>query len=59
MEDNGTNKVSVGANKDTTIAIPDVARFLTGCLTADNTIGKVLMIRAGETPINDAINAVQ
>lgn len=57
-EDNGTNKVSVGANKDTTIPIPDVAHFLAGCLNADNTIGKVLMIRSGATPINEAINAV-
>lgn len=58
-EETGTNMISVGENKDTDIPISDVANFLANCLTADNTIGKVLMIRKGETPINEAINAVK
>lgn len=57
-EEAGTGKVSVGANKDTTIPIPDVAHFLATCLNADNTIRKVLMIRTGEQPIDAAVKDI-
>lgn len=58
-EEIARGKVSVGENEDTTIPIPDVAGFLAACLNAENTIDKVLMIRSGNTPINQAISNIQ
>lgn len=58
-EEAGTDMVSVGANQDTTIPIPDVAHFLAACLDANNTICKVLMIRTGQQAIDEAIHAVK
>lgn len=53
-EEVGTGKVSFGEGNDTTNPIPDVARVLASVLDADNTIGKVIMMRSGNTPIADA-----
>lgn len=54
----GTGKVSFGSGNDTTNPIPDVAQVLADVLHADNTIGKVIMMRSGETPIADAVKNV-
>lgn len=54
-----TGKVSFGEGDETTNPIPDVAQVLADVLTADNTIGKVIMMRSGETPINEAIANVK
>ncbi len=57
-EEAATGKVTFGVGDDTTNPIADVAAVLAGLLEADNTIGKVIMMRAGETPIQAAIAAV-
>ena len=54
-----TGKVTFGAGNDTTNPISDVAQVLADVLTADNTIGKVIMMRSGDTPIADAVAAVK
>lgn len=50
-----TGKVTFGQGDDTTNTIPDVAQVLAGVLDAKNTIGKVIMMRNGDTPIDQAI----
>lgn len=57
-EEAGTGKVSFGTGDDTTNPIPDVAQVLADVLGADNTIGKVIMMRSGDTPIADAVKNV-
>lgn len=54
-EENGTGQVTFGAGDDTTNPIPDVAKVLAAVLNAKNTIGKVIMMRSGDTAIDDAI----
>lgn len=53
-----TGNITVGDGPDTTIAIPDVAKALADTLKFDNTIGKVIKMRAGETPIDTALSDV-
>lgn len=50
-----TGKVSFGEGDDTTNPIADVARVLADSLDATNTIGKVIMMRSGQTPIKEAL----
>lgn len=50
-----TGKVSFGEGDDTTNPIADVARVLADSLDAPNTIGKVIMMRSGQTPIKQAL----
>lgn len=57
-EDAGTGKVNFGVGDDTTNPIADVAAVLAGVLDADNTIGQVIMMRAGDTPVAEAIAAI-
>lgn len=57
-EEAGTVKVNFGPGDETTNPIPDVAQVLANVLNADNTIGKVIMMRTGDTPIKDAIKAL-
>lgn len=54
-----TGKVTFGEGADTTNPIPDVAQVLADVLEADNTIGKVILMRSGETPIHEAITNVK
>ncbi|MGN1279967.1 MAG: NAD(P)H-binding protein, partial [Limosilactobacillus sp.] len=54
-EEPGAGKVRFGQGDDTTNPIPDVAQVLADVLDADNTIGKVILMRSGDTPIKDAI----
>jgi nucleoside-diphosphate-sugar epimerase len=54
-EEVGTGKVSFGEGNDSTNPIPDVAKVLAAVLNAKNTIGKVIMMRSGDTAIDDAI----
>jgi nucleoside-diphosphate-sugar epimerase len=53
-----TNKVTLGEGDDTTNTIPDVAKVLADTLKYDNTIGHVIMMRNGDTPINDALQSI-
>lgn len=54
-EEEGTGKVNFGEGNDSTNPIPDVAKVLAAVLNAKNTIGKVIMMRSGDTAIDDAI----
>ncbi|MGM9891274.1 NAD(P)H-binding protein [Limosilactobacillus sp.] len=58
-EEPATGKVTFGEGADTTNPIPDVAQVLADVLEADNTIGKVILMRSGETPIHEAIANVK
>lgn len=53
-----TNKVTLGEGDDTTDTIPDVAKVLADTLKYDNTIGHVIMMRNGDTPIDDALKEI-
>lgn len=39
--------------------IPDVAKTLAEILKHDNTIGKVIMMNSGDTPIDEALASVK
>lgn len=53
-----TNKVTLGEGDDTTNTIPDVANVLADTFKYDNTIGHVIMMRNGDTPIDDALQSI-
>lgn len=55
-EESGTGMVTLGEGTDTTNPIPDVAQVLADVLKHKNTIGKVIMMRSGKTPIDDALS---
>ncbi len=54
-EQPATGKVRFGEGDDSTNPIADVAQVLADVLDAKNTIGKVIMMRSGETPIKQAL----
>lgn len=55
-EDQPTGKVTFGEGDDTTNTIADVAQVLADVLPRQNTIGKVIMMRNGSTPIDQALD---
>ena len=55
-EEQPTGKVTFGAGDDTTNTIDDVAQVLADVLPRPNTIGKVIMMRNGKTPIDTALD---
>lgn len=57
-EEAATGKVTFGEGDDTTNPIPDVAQVLATVLANDNTIGKVILMRSGDTPIDTAVKEV-
>ena len=57
-ESAATGKTTFAANQFTDNAIPDVADVIAQVVHADNTIGKVIMMHGGTTPIKDAIARV-
>lgn len=57
-EEAGTGKVAFGEGDDSTNTIPDVAKVLAEIIKYDNTIGQVIMMRNGETPIDQALKQV-
>lgn len=57
-EEPATGRVTFGEGDDTTNPIPDVAQVLATVLANDNTIGKVIMMRSGNTPIDTAVKEV-
>lgn len=57
-EEPATGRVTFGEGDDTTNPIPDVAQVLATVLANDNTIGKVIMMRSGDTPIDTAVKEV-
>lgn len=57
-EEAATGKVTFGEGDDTTNPIPDVAQVLATVLANDNTIGKVILMQTGDTPIDTAVKEV-
>ena len=57
-EEPATGKVTFGEGDDTTNPIPDVAQVLATVLANGNTIGKVILMRTGDTPIDTAVKEV-
>ena len=57
-EEPATGRVTFGEGDDTTNPIPDVAQVLATVLTNGNTIGKVILMRTGDTPIDTAVKEV-
>lgn len=57
-EEAATDKVTFGEGDDTTNPIPDVAQVLATVLANGNTIGKVILMRTGDTPIDTAVQEV-
>lgn len=57
-EEAATGKVTFGEGDDTTNPIPDVAQVLATVLANDNTIGKVILMRSSDTPIDTAVKEV-
>lgn len=57
-EESATGKVEIDPDHDGSNPIPDVAAMLAGVLEHLNTIGKVIMMRAGTTPIDKALETV-
>ena len=54
----GTGMVTLGEGDDTTNPIPDVAKILADTLKYKNTIGHIIMMRSGKTPIEDALSNI-
>lgn len=57
-EEAGTGKIQIGDGPAATNPIPDVAQTLADILQHDNTIGQVIMMRSGDTPINTALDNI-
>lgn len=57
-EEVGTGKIQIGDGSTTSNPIPDVAQTLADILQNDNTIGHVIMMRSGNTPINEALTNI-
>ena len=57
-EEPATGKISLDVNGVTSNPIPDVAKTLADIIKHDNTIGKVIMMRTGNTPINQALSDI-
>lgn len=57
-EEPGTGKVELNPERGGENPIPDVAAVLADVLEYPNTIGKVIMMKSGTTPIADALAAV-
>lgn len=58
-EEKGTGKISLDVTGVTSNPIPDVAKTLAEILKHDNTIGKVIMMKSGDTPIDEALASVK
>ena len=58
-EEKGTGKISLDVTGVTSNPIPDVAKTLAKILKHDNTIGKVIMMKSGDTPIDAASASVK
>lgn len=58
-EEKGTGKISLDVTGVTSNPIPDVAKTLAEILKHDNTIGKVIMMKSGDTPIDEGLASVK
>ena len=57
-EEPATGRIEIDPAHDGTNPIPDVAAVLASVLDRPNTIGKIIMMRSGDTPIDEALAAV-
>ena len=57
-EERGTGRIEVNPKHDGENPIPDVALVLAEVLDRKNTIGKVIMMHSGDTPIETALSEV-
>lgn len=53
-----TGKISLDVERVTSNPIPDVAKTFAELLKHDNTVGKVIMMRGGDTPIDQALSNI-
>lgn len=58
-EEKGTGKIELAAPSKGENPIPDVAQVLADLLKFPNTIGKVIPMHSGDTPIDQALKAVK
>lgn len=58
-EEHGTGKITVDVKEPLSNSIANVVETLAAILEDDNTIGKVIMMHDGETPIKDALKQVK
>lgn len=58
-EEAGTGKITIDSGKVGTNPIPDVALTLARIIHHPNTVRKVMMMRTGNTPIDDALAQVK
>lgn len=58
-EKTGSGKVTFGPGDDTENSIADVAQVLADIIDHPNTIGHVIMMRSGSTPITQALDEVK
>ncbi len=57
-EEPGTGRIELDPEHDGENPIPDVARVLAEVLGRKNTVGKVVMMHSGDTPIGEALAGV-
>lgn len=57
-EEAGTGKIEINPEHDGSNPIPDVARVLASVLTMENTYKKVIKMRSGDTPVNEALKNI-
>ena len=57
-EEPGTGRIETDPPHDGRNPIPDVAAVLTEVLDRPNTVGKVIKLRGGDTPIGEALDLV-
>lgn len=57
-EEPATGKIEINPAHDGSNPIPDVAAVLAGVLDHPNTVGKVIMMKSGSTPIREALSVV-
>lgn len=58
-EEPATGKIEINPERGTSNPIPDVAAVLAGVLDKPNTVRKVIYMTGGNTPIEDALDAVE
>ncbi|RVU69962.1 MULTISPECIES: SDR family oxidoreductase [Lactobacillus] len=57
-EEAGTGKISLDVTNMNSNPIPDVAKTLAEIIKYDNTIGKVILMHGGDTPIDEALKSL-
>lgn len=58
-EEPATGRIEINPERGTSNPIPDVAAVLAGVLDKPNTFRKVIYMTGGDTPIEDALDAVE